>query len=80
MTTWPEGGRQVCGGKCPPVEPQLTEHQIELTFRVLSNESLVLKPPATLPGLPLDATPVTQEHDGDCYGKTGAFVALPVIL
>lgn len=77
VTTWPEGGRQICGGKCPPVVPEQTQHQVELLFRV-DGAQLVLEPPASLPGLPPDATPVGQAHDGDCYGKSPAFAPRPV--
>lgn len=72
VTTWDEGGRQVCAGKCPPVEAEHTFHRIDVAF-VPHKDGFAIEPPKTLPGLPLDATPVTAAHDGDCYGPSAAF-------
>ena len=79
VSTWPEGGRQVCPGKCPPVEPEVTHQRTELAFRS-AKAGHVIEPPSTLPGLPLDATPATSPHDGDCYGKSEPFVPRPLEL
>lgn len=79
VSTWDEGGRQVCGAKCPPVEPAISHQRTELSFRS-DKGGYVIEPPSTLPGLPLDATPVTTPHDGDCYGKSEAFVPRPIPL
>lgn len=80
VTTWEEGGRQVCpGGKCPPVEAEHTYHRIDVAFRSEAGKH-VLDVPSSVPGLPLDATPVTAAHDGDCYGSSPAFVPQPLAL
>ncbi len=79
VTTWPEGGRRVCPGVCPPVEAEHTFHRIDLAFRPEGGK-YVIEPPASMPGLPLDATPVTAAHDGDCYGSSPAFVPQPLAL
>lgn len=72
VTRWDEGGRQTCGQNCPPVTPEHTAHRTRLTMNVVEGE-LVLDAPKDLPGLPPDATPATQPHDGDCYGKSPAY-------
>ena len=77
VTRWDEGGRMVCEGKCPPVEPEHRRHRTHVVFRV-DGDQLVLEPPKSVPGLPLDATPATQPHDGDCYGKSPAFEPRPI--
>jgi hypothetical protein len=79
VTTWDEGGRQMCAGKCPPVEPEHTFHRIDVTF-VPGKGGHVIEPPKSLPGLPLEATAVTAAHDGDCYGKSDAFEPRPIPL
>ncbi|MEM9455946.1 MAG: hypothetical protein AAGF11_17330 [Myxococcota bacterium] len=79
VTTWPEGGRQVCGAECPPVVPDRTRHQIELSFE-MNGGKLLLEPPASLPGLPLDSTAAAQGHDGNCYGKSPGFLPQPLSL
>lgn len=79
VTTWDEGGRQVCAGKCPPVEAEHTFHRIDVAFAP-GKGGHVIEPPATVPGLPLDATPVTTAHDGDCYGNSPAFEPRPLPL
>ncbi|MCX4240634.1 hypothetical protein [Paraliomyxa miuraensis] len=79
VSTWNEGGRQVCGGKCPPVEPEITFQRAKLVFRS-DKGGHAIEPPSSLPGLPLDATPVTKAHDGDCYGKSDAFVPRALAL
>jgi hypothetical protein len=79
VTTWNEGGRQVCAGKCPPVEGEHTFHRVDVTFAP-GKGGHVIEPPKSLPGLPLDATLVTTEHDGDCYGKSPAFEPQPLPL
>lgn len=72
VTTWDEGGRQVCAGKCPPVEAQHSFHRIDVAF-VAGKGGFVIEPPKEVPGLPLDATALTAAHDGDCYGPSAAF-------
>ncbi len=72
VTTWDEGGRQVCAGKCPPVEPEYAFHRLDVTFAP-GKDGYVIEPPKSVPGLPLDASAVTAAHDGDCYGKSDAF-------
>lgn len=73
VTTWDEGGRQVCAGKCPPVEASHTFHRVDVAF-VPHKDGFAIEPPKSLlPGLPLDATAVTAAHDGDCYGPSAAF-------
>jgi hypothetical protein len=79
VTTWDEGGRQVCAGKCPPVVPEHTFHRIDVTFAPAKG-GYVVEPPKSVPGLPLDATPVTTAHDGDCYGPSPAFEARAIAL
>lgn len=79
VSTWNEGGRQVCAGKCPPVKPELSYQRTELVFRS-DKAGYVIEPPGSLPGLPLDATPVTAAHDGDCYGKSEPFVPRAIAL
>lgn len=79
VTTWDEGGRQVCAGKCPPVEPEHTFHRIDVAF-VAGKGGFVIEPPLQVPGLPLDATVVTAAHDGDCYGPSAAFEPRPIPL
>jgi hypothetical protein len=72
VATWDEGGRQVCAGKCPPVEPEHTFHRIDVAF-VPGKGGYVIEPPKSVSGLPLEATAVTAAHDGDCYGSSPAF-------
>jgi hypothetical protein len=79
VTTWDEGGRQVCAGKCPPVEPEHTFHRLDVTFAP-GKDGYVIEPPKSVPGLPLDATAVTTAHDGDCYGKSDAFAPRAIPL
>lgn len=79
VTTWEEGGGQVCPGKCPPVEPQHTFHRVDVTFAPRDG-GYAIEPPKSLPGLPFDATAVTAPHDGDCYGKSPAFEPRPIPL
>lgn len=76
VTTWDEGG---CRGKCPPVEPSYEFQRLDVTFAP-GNDGHVVEPPAAVPGLPLDASPVTAKHDGDCYGESPAFVPRPLAL
>jgi hypothetical protein len=79
-TTWNEGGGQVCAGKCPPVVPEQTFHRIDVAFVQQKGGWVIEAPKAALPGLPLEATVVTKEHDGDCYGKSAAFEPRPIAL
>jgi len=82
-STWDEGGRQVCAGKCPPAVAEHTFHRIDVVFapHASKGDGHVIEPPSTvLPGLPLDATPLTAAHDGDCYGKSPAFEPRPIPL
>jgi hypothetical protein len=80
VTTWDEGGRQVCpGGKCPPVVPEQTFHRVDVAFRPEAGK-YVIEPPKSLPGLPLETTPITKAHDGDCYGPSPAFEPRPIPL
>jgi len=72
VSTWDEGGRQACAGKCPPVEAEHTFHRIDVAF-VAGKGGFVIEPPKAVPGLPLDATALTAAHDGDCYGPSAAF-------
>jgi len=78
VSTWEEGGDQGCGADCPKVVPSTTQQRIELRYRSVGGGKLVLEPPADVPGMPLGATPATSPHDGDCYGKSPAFVPSPV--
>lgn len=82
VTTWDEGGRQVCAGKCPPVVPEHTFHRTDVVFAPRSQkDGHAIEPPTSLvPGLPPDATPVTAAHDGDCYGESPAFAPRPIPL
>jgi hypothetical protein len=79
VTTWDEGGRQTCAGKCPPVEPEHTFQRIDVTFAP-GKDGYVIEPPKSVPGLPLDATAVTAAHDGDCYGSSPAFAPRAIPL
>jgi len=79
VTTWEEGGRQTCAGKCPPVVPEHTFHRIDVGFAP-GKSGHVIELPKSLPGLPLDATAVTAAHDGDCYGKSDAFEPRAIVL
>lgn len=79
VATWDEGGRQVCAGKCPPVTAEHTFHRIDVAFAP-GKGGHVIEPPSVVPGLPLDATPVTTAHDGDCYGNSPAFEPRPLPL
>jgi hypothetical protein len=79
VTTWDEGGRRACAGKCPPVEPEHTFHRVDVAFRSEKGKH-VIEPPKSLPGLPLDTTSITAAHDGDCYGPSPAFDPRPIPL
>ena len=78
VSSWEEGGQQACGGSCPEVVPDRTEQRIIMSFRSAADGRLLLEPPSAVPGLPPDATPPTRDHDGDCYGKSPAFVPTSV--
>ena len=80
VSTWEEGGRRVCDGKCPPVEPAHTFHRIDVVFVPHKDGHVIELPKSTLPGLPLDASALAAAHDGDCYGKSPAFEPRPIAL
>lgn len=79
VTTFEEGGRQMCGERCPDVEPERSRQRIELLFAPDAGRYR-LEAPVKVPGLPADATPATRAHDGDCYGKSEAFVSESIAL
>jgi hypothetical protein len=79
VSTWEEGGRRVCSGKCPPVEPEHSFQRIDVAFAA-AGKAYVIELPKAVPGLPLDATPVGTAHDGDCYGESPAFEPRPIPL
>ena len=77
VTEFGEGGRGYCQPKCPA--PKVERARLDVTF-VKLREAWKLDVPASIPGLPDDATPVDEPHDGDCYGKSERFLPRPVAI
>ena len=83
VATYPEGDTRGCKepGDCEWLTPSSTDVLTKLRFRPGKKKNhgmLVLEAP--LAGFPEDATPLSQEHDGNCYGRSPAFVPAEIPL
>lgn len=79
VSKWSEGGRRVCSPNCPKIEAAVTHERVELSFSKVK-VGYLLDTPTALAGLPSDATAATDQHDGNCYGKSPGFVPVPIAL
>ena len=77
VTEFSEGGQGHCTPECPP--PRVERGRIDVVFEK-KGDAFVLKVPRAIQGLPRDATPIDEAHDGDCYGKSRPFTPLTVAL
>jgi hypothetical protein len=77
VTEFSEGGQGHCRPECPA--PRVERGRIDVVFEK-QGDAFALKVPASIQGLPADATPVGKAHDGDCYGKSRPFTPQPVAL
>jgi hypothetical protein len=77
VTEFGEGGRGYCQPECP--QPKVGHARLDVELEKTGTD-YTLRIPKTIPGLPRDATPVDQAHDGDCYGKSRAFSPQPIAL
>lgn len=83
VVTYPEGDTRGCGqGRdCSWLTPTASEHLVELRLRRGKDPSVAnLVDPGPLPGFPSDSTPLGEPHDGNCYGKSPAFVPAEISL
>jgi hypothetical protein len=77
VTEFSEGGQGHCRPECP--QPRVERGRIDVVFEK-KGDAFALKVPSSIQGLPRDATPVGNAHDGDCYGKSRAFAPQPIDL
>ncbi|MCA9654108.1 MAG: hypothetical protein KC501_29565, partial [Myxococcales bacterium] len=83
VVTYPEGDTRGCGqGRdCSWLTPTASEQLVELRLRKGKDPARgTLVDPGPLPGFPEDATPLGEAHDGNCYGKSPAFVPAEISL
>ncbi len=78
VVTYPEGDTRSCSEEhpCDWLAPTASEHQVRLTLRPTAKDpkrGTLADLPEPLPGFS-DATPLADEHDGDCYGSSAPFI------
>ncbi|MEM7159198.1 MAG: hypothetical protein AAF799_40550 [Myxococcota bacterium] len=76
VATYPEGDTRGCRepGDCEWLTPTSVDVETKLRFRpgkTKGQGTLVLEGP--VPGFPDDSTPLSEAHDGNCYGRSPAF-------
>lgn len=83
VVTYPEGDTRGCGDArdCSWLTPTASDHLVDLHLRRGKDPARgTLVDPGPLPGFPDDATPLGDLHDGNCYGKSPAFVPAEITL